>query len=115
MNEQTMQYKGYTALVTYTPQDQYYTGKVIGIEHTILFSGSTIEEADANFREMIDDYPDMCADQDVEPNQPPNEIMVPIPTELYAKASCRAKHEGQTVNSLINHAVEDLVAQSVGL
>jgi len=70
MSEQTMQYKGYTALVTYTAEDQYFTGKVVGIKHRLLFGGLTLEETKANFMELIDNYPAMCLDQGVLPNQP---------------------------------------------
>ena len=37
MNEQTFYYKGYTALAKYSSEDQCYTGKVIGIQHMILY------------------------------------------------------------------------------
>jgi predicted HicB family RNase H-like nuclease len=73
MSELTFHHKGYTALAAYSPEDQCYTGQVIGIQHMIIFDGSTLEEARANFKDLIDDYPGACAELGVEPNLPPVE------------------------------------------
>ena len=110
MAQQTMQYKGCTAISRYSEEDKCLVGEVSGIDHIIAFRGNTREEIIANFRDMIDDYPAACIEQGLEPNQPPSEIMVPIPTELYAKATCKAELEGQTPNRLISRAIENLVA-----
>ena len=109
MNGQTSQYKGYTALITYAPEDNHYSGKVIGIKHKILFHGSTIEETLTNFKEMIDEYPDACAANGLEPNQPPKEIMVPFPTELYAQAYDEAENTGIPVQQYMHKIVQQSI------
>jgi len=109
MTEQTFQYKGYTALIIYSQEDQCYTGKVIGIRHKIVFNGSTLEETHSNFIEMIDDYPTACADHGLEPIPPPDEIMIPIPTELYAKAAYQAEHKAMSIHTFMQNVIKQAV------
>jgi len=52
----TIEYKGYTALVEYSAEDKLFFGRVLGIEHIISFGGTSIDEIHANFMDLIDDY-----------------------------------------------------------
>jgi predicted HicB family RNase H-like nuclease len=108
-----MRYKGYTASVQHNEEEKCLIGEVIGIDHIIFFRGATSEEIYETFKEMIDEYLEDCAEEGIEPNKPPTEIMVAISTDLYAKASHKANLKGLTVDGLINHAVENLVSETV--
>ena len=105
----TMQYKGYTALIEYSAEDECFVGQVIGTRHTIIFDGTSVDEIRANFEDMIDDYPAMCADLDQEPNTPVSEIMVPVSSELYAKASRKAEYDGVPVQKVMETALRKFV------
>jgi predicted HicB family RNase H-like nuclease len=59
---------------------------------------------------MIDDYPAMCADHGLEPEQPPTEIMVPLPTELYAQAYSQAEKAGVSVQAFMQRAIQQSVS-----
>lgn len=96
-----MQYKGYTALIEYSSQDECFVGQVVGTKHTIIFDGTSVDEIRANFMDMIDDYPAMCADLEQAPNKPASEIMIPISPVLYAKASHKAEYDGDPVRMLM--------------
>lgn len=106
----TMQYKGYTAAIEYSAEDECFVGQVVGIRHKIIFDGTTVEEVRTNFIDMIDDYPAMCADLEVEQNAPASEVMIPISPALYAKASRRAEYDGVPVQKLMEAALEHFVA-----
>jgi predicted HicB family RNase H-like nuclease len=107
----TMQYKGYTALVEYSAEDECFVGQVVGTKHMIIFDGTSVEEIRANFIDMIDDYPAMCADLDQEPNKPVSEVMIPVSPELYAKASRRAEYDGVPVRKVMETALQKFVHQ----
>jgi predicted HicB family RNase H-like nuclease len=106
----TMQYKGYTAMIDYSAEDECFVGQVIGTRHTIIFDGTSVEEIRANFEEMIDDYPAMCADLGQEPNSPVSEIMIPVSPALYAKIAKKADYDGVPVNTVLETAVQKFVA-----
>jgi predicted HicB family RNase H-like nuclease len=104
-----MEYKGYTALIEYSAGDNCFFGRVLGIEHIISFGGTSVEEIHANFIDMIDDYPAMCADLEVKTNIPASEVMVPISPALYAKAYRRAEYDGVPVQKVMETALENFV------
>ena len=105
----TMKYKGYTALIEYSSEDECFVGQVVGIRHTIIFDGTSVDEIRTNFEDMIDEYPAMCADLDQEPNKPVSEIMVPVSPELYAKASRKAEYDGVPVQQVMETALRKFV------
>jgi predicted HicB family RNase H-like nuclease len=107
---QTLQHKGYTASVEYDSDYKKFFGEVIGIEDIIVFEGNTLEEAKSNLVDLIDSYPGTCSKLNVQPNSPPAEIMVPISTELYAKASCQAEHKGIPLRTLMENALQQVVS-----
>ena len=109
MNQNTLRHKGYTASVKFEPDDGCYVGDVIGIKHTIFFSGATIDEAYENFKDLVDDYPAACADLGLQPCPPPGQIMVPIPTELFAKVSSHAETSGIPLQTLMERALQQAV------
>lgn len=102
----TTQYNGFTASIEYSEEDGCYVGEVVGINHPIAFHGSTIEETHSRFKEMIDAYPKMCATMGIDPEEPAT-VMIPLPADLYIKASQRAEREGITVRGLIDMALHE--------
>jgi predicted HicB family RNase H-like nuclease len=110
MNPQTMNYKGYTASIDYSYEESCLIGEVIGIEDNILFRGSTLSEIFETFKEMIDWYLADCEEDGIEPNKPPEEIMVPFPTELYAKAYSQAEKAGVSVQAFMQRAIQQSVS-----
>jgi predicted HicB family RNase H-like nuclease len=106
----TMQYKGYTAAIEYSDEDGCLVGRVLGTRHAIVFGGATVEETRAAFKDMMDDYPAMCHDLGVEPDSPPEGVLVPIAPELYAKVSRRAECDGITVGKAMETALESFVS-----
>jgi predicted HicB family RNase H-like nuclease len=107
-----MQYKGYTALIEYSAEDECFVGQVVGTRHSIIFDGASVEEIRANFMDMIDEYPAMCADLDQEPNEPVSEILVHVFPELYAKASRKAEYDGVPVRKVMETALQKFVHQA---
>jgi predicted HicB family RNase H-like nuclease len=105
----TMKYKGYTALVEFSDEDRCLIRRVLGIRDAIVFDGSTVEETRSNFQGMIDHYIEACAKSGRGPNQPVSEVMVPISPALYAKASGKAEHDGIPVRQLMEAAIEKFV------
>jgi predicted HicB family RNase H-like nuclease len=105
----TMKYKGYTALIEYSAEDDCFVGKVVGVRHSIVFDGTSVEEIHANFVDMIDDYPAMCVDLGQEPNAPASEIMVPIAPTLYAQIAKKAEYDGVPFSTVMESALQKFV------
>jgi len=78
MGRRTVKCGGYAASVEWSDEEMRFTGEVVGIRHIIGFGGATMQEAYANFKEMIDDYPAMCAAHNIEPCLPPVEAVANV-------------------------------------
>ena len=109
----TMQYKGYTALIEYSAEDGCLIGKVLGIRDVIVFDGNTVEEIRANFQGLLDHYLEACAKAGREPNEPVSEIMVPLSPVLYAKASRLAEYDGVPLRTVLESALQKFVTPGV--
>jgi predicted HicB family RNase H-like nuclease len=49
-------YNGYVARVDFDPRDDIFIGRVLGINDSITFHGSTVDELKSDFRAAIDQY-----------------------------------------------------------
>ena len=61
MNVSTIEYKGYTARVTFDARDAIFIGRVLGVRDIISFHADTVAGLRAAFRVAIDDYLSDCA------------------------------------------------------
>ena len=61
MNSNVMTYKGYTASMSYDPDDKILVGRVLDIADIIGFHGVSVAEFEAAFHLSIDDYIGVCA------------------------------------------------------
>ena len=105
----TVKYKGYTALVEFSDEDDCLIGKVIGIRDVIVFDGNTVEEIRKNFHDIVDHYITACSKTGREPNTPVSEIMVPVSPMLYAKASNMAEYDGVPVRTVMETALQKFI------
>lgn len=60
---QSITYKGYTGSVEYSPENKCFFGEVQDVPALILYEGQTLEELEADFRDAIDDYLELCAEK----------------------------------------------------
>ena len=109
MNDTTMEYKGYTALIQHSEEDGCFIGKVIGISDQIIFDGTSLEEIRKTFEADVDSYVQYCRQKGREPNKPVSEIMVPVSPLLYEKASRRAEYDGVPVQQVMETALRKFV------
>ena len=66
----TMTYKGYSARIEYSEEDECFVGHLAGIRDIVGFDGASLEEATAMFHEAVDDYLAACEKLGQAPNLP---------------------------------------------
>ncbi len=98
-----MEHRGYIAgPIDIDPDDGLLSGCVTGLRDVIHFQGSTAEELWASFREGIDDYLALCAEQGLPPDRPyKGKIMLRVDPDLHRNAARRAAAEGISLNDWI--------------
>ena len=96
-------YKGYTmGPVDIDPSDDMLTAAVPGLKDVIYFEGSTAKELQQAFRDSVDDYLALCAEQGRKPDRPfKGAIALRTDPDLHRKAALRAAEEGISLNEWI--------------
>jgi predicted HicB family RNase H-like nuclease len=59
-----MRYKGFTARIEYSDEDQCFIGHIAAIRDIVGFHGELLPEMQAAFEEAVDDYLEMKANFD---------------------------------------------------
>jgi predicted HicB family RNase H-like nuclease len=102
-----LEYKGYTATMTYDAEDHILVGRVIGIIDIVSFHGETVAEFERHFAEAIDGYLEDCANFGKEPEKPASgRLMLRVPPAVHGAALAAARAAGQSLNQWACHALE---------
>lgn len=93
-------YKGYSAKIEYSGQDECLIGCVCNIQHPITFRGDSAKEIRQAFEEAVDAYLDGCAKRNEEPEKPSCESkVVRVSPALHNVLALVAKNENKSVNT----------------
>ncbi|PNE24791.1 hypothetical protein BHU16_05050 [Tannerella sp. oral taxon 808] len=65
-----LKYKNYRGSIEYSEEDKCLFGEVQDVPALILYEGQTLEELEADFRDAIDDYLELCAEKHYTPERP---------------------------------------------
>lgn len=60
-------YRGYTAKVFYSIEDQIFVGQVVGIRDVIRFHADDPFDITRSFHSAVDDYIDYCRERGIKP------------------------------------------------
>lgn len=108
-----LQYKGYTGSVSFDADDKIFHGRVLGIRAIIGFEGTAVEDLEKDFRAGIDDYLDMCAEKDIEPEKPfKGTFNIRLDPSLHQRLVTHAMDEGKTLNAFIKDTLEKAVSET---
>jgi predicted HicB family RNase H-like nuclease len=108
----TMQYKGYAAIVRYSAVDECLVVHIAGINDIVGFHGDSVEEMRKAFEEAVDFYLDSCAKMGHEPNKPySGRVTLRLPPELHAKLAVQAETEGSSLNNWMVTALNKVIEQ----
>ncbi len=101
-----LKYKGYLGVTEYDEVGKIFTGEVAGLAAVITFQGRTPEELEASFRESIDLYLKMCAEDGIQPEKTySGRFNVRIDPELHREIAIKAMLENKSINELVNEAL----------
>jgi predicted HicB family RNase H-like nuclease len=99
-------YKGYTANMTFDPDDKVIVGRVLDIEDIIVFHGESVAEFEAAFHEAVKGYLDACKMLKSPPEKPASgKIMLRVAPEVHAAAIKAAARKGVSLNKWAEQAL----------
>lgn len=101
-----MKYKGYEAVIEFDAEDRIFFGRVVGTRDVIAFDGQSVDELEASFRAVIDEYLEDCQHLGKDPDKPcSGRFNLRISPELHRQAVYKAQIEGVSLNTLVERAL----------
>ena len=108
-----MEYRGYHAYVRYSEEDRLFVGEVIGINDTLGFHGSTVDELEQMFHQSIDNYLAMCEEFGKKPvKEYKGQFNVRIPSVLHRSAVICARQRNISLNEFVTQAIREECART---
>jgi len=93
----TMNYKGYTAQIEYSSEDECFVGHLAGISDIVGFHGDSVNQLRQSFEEAVNDYLKTCEKIGKAP-QHSGDIILRIPPKVHAAIANAAKKSGKNLN-----------------
>lgn len=115
MTNNSMTYKGYTAVIAFSAEDECLVGHILGINDIVGFHGESVDEIRKAFEEAVDFYLESCEKMGTQPNKPySGHITLRIPPDLHARIAVQAKASGTSLNNwLVTTLNKTVVGQAV--
>lgn len=105
-----MEYKGYRAKIMFDEDDNIFVGKVIGINDSLNFHGSSVSELTDAFHDSIDNYLEYCRQCSKNPEKEFRGIFnVRISPESHKRAAIEAEKQGVTMNQFVAEAIDEKI------
>ena len=106
----SIMYKDFIGSVHYSTDDELFFGKIEGIDDSISFEGSSVEELKSSFQEAVEDYIVLCEVNGKEPQKAyKGSFNVRISPQLHKKAVQEATIRGISLNQFIEKVIEEKV------
>jgi predicted HicB family RNase H-like nuclease len=107
-----LKYKGFLGSVNYSAEDHIFFGRIEGINDLVTFEGTTVDELENAFREMVNLHIEDCK-REGKPLEKSykGSFNIRISQELHKKAVQTATSRGLTLNQLVKKAIAREVAQ----
>lgn len=108
-----LEYKGYHAKIEFDEEDMLFVGSVFGIQDSLNFHGTTIQDLVDNFHQGIDNYLEMCEEFGRKPDKEfKGSFNVRIDQELHREAAFAADRSGMTLNQYVEKAIRSAVSKN---
>jgi predicted HicB family RNase H-like nuclease len=103
-----MRYKGYSARVEYSDEDECFVGRVAGLRDIITFHGESVDEVRQAFKEALDFYLETSAQRGETPNKPySGKLMLRIAPEVHAAVATAAEVSGKSINQWVAEVLSE--------
>ncbi len=110
-----LNHKGYIGRVDFDENAHTFFGTVINANVLISFRGSTVDELEESFHNVVDSYLEDCKEEGVSPEKPYNgTITVRVDPEIHRRVALKASMCKESMNKhverLLEKDTEDLFA-----
>jgi predicted HicB family RNase H-like nuclease len=102
-----LSYKGYSGSAEYSPEDEVFHGKLLGIRALVSYEADTAKGLRQAFEEAVDDYLETCEAEGLTPETPYRGVFnVRTSSATHRRLAGYAEARGMKLNTLVNEALE---------
>ena len=95
----TLTYRGCTAKIEFSADDNVFFGRLIGIDDIVTFHAETVEELKDSMRESVDFYIEVCEkDGKNSKKSYSGKVLFRLPNKLHAEIAEAATRQGKSIN-----------------
>jgi predicted HicB family RNase H-like nuclease len=95
----TLTYKGFTAKVEFSADDNVFFGRLLGMTDIVTFHGETVEELKDSMRETVDFYVETCEKEGKKSKKSySGKLLFRLPDKLHAEIAEAATRKGKSIN-----------------
>jgi predicted HicB family RNase H-like nuclease len=108
-----IEYKGYTGVIEYRPEEEAFHGIVANIRDVISFYGTSVEELKEAMAQAVDDYLEYCKGRGIEPAKPySGRFNVRMSAEQHRAVAMAAASSGKSMNDWVVEKLEQASSSS---
>ena len=102
-----MNYKGYTASMSFDPDDRILVGRVLHIDDIISFHGESVAEFEAAFQGSVDGYVASCEKLGQTPEKPASgRMMLRVNPSVHAAALQASAKAHKSLNKWVEQVLQ---------
>ncbi len=95
----TLTYKGFSAKIEFSADDNVFFGRLSGIRDIVTFHGETVEELKESMRESVDFYVEVCEKEGKKQKKSySGKLLFRLPDKLHAEIAEAATRHGKSIN-----------------
>ena len=107
----TLSYKGFTAKIEFSADDNVFFGRVLGIPEIVTFHAENVADLKNEMAGMIDFYLESCKKEGKNPKKTySGKVIFRLPSELHAKIAEAAEKKGVSINEFGKELLESAVS-----
>ncbi len=95
----TLSYKGFTARIEFSADDNVFFGRLLGISDIVAFHGESVEELKDSMRETVDSHIEVCEKTGKKARKSySGKVLFRLPDKLHAEIAEAATRRGKSIN-----------------
>lgn len=94
-----MNYKGFTAKIEFSADDNVFVGRLVGIDDIVMFEAETVQGLNKAFEEAVDFHIEVCEKEGKKSRKSySGKLLFRLSDKLHAEIAEAATREGKSIN-----------------
>lgn len=111
-----MNYKGFTAKIEFSADDNIFVGRLVGIDDIVMFEAETVEGLNKALQEMVDFHIELCEKEDKKSKKSySGKLLFRLPDKLHAEIAKAATRRGKSINEWGREVFETAVKNEMAV